>query len=95
MASRRFPRHDATPGSAPDRCLLRAFAEDITRSFLNSSDNVAKGIPAHTKGPSNITVLMAVMKMDGLFSFWDFGGSGKGGGALEPPDCLFTFALFK
>lgn len=44
--------------------------------------------------PSNITILMVVMKIDELFSFSDFRGSRERRGT-ELPDCLFTFALFK
>lgn len=61
--------HNATPGSAAP--------VHVIHPFVNSNDNITKGISVHTKGPSNITVLMTVMKIDELFSFCDFGGSGR------------------
>ena len=35
------------------------------------------------------------MKIDELFSFSEFTGSRREEGYAAPPDCLFTFALFK
>lgn len=67
------------------------YGHNIARAVCE--ETLKKDINFCRMRPSNIAILMVVMKIDELFSFSDFTGSRREEGKL--PDCLFTFALFK